>query len=723
MARYLQRVGAFAVRRRRSVLLGWLAILVALFAFAVLGAGSFADSSSIPGSPAQRSLDQMDRAFPSPDGGSAQIVFTAPPGHRLDERGLATALHATVAAAAHVDGVTSVSDPLTDGPVTKDGRTAEADVQLTALEDDVTPATLDGLTATAKPSTAAGMDVHVGGDAYAGGGAPVGLTEGVGLLVALIVLVITLGSLRAAGLPLLTAIIGIAGTFAGMMGFASLVGIPDSALTLSVMLGLAVGIDYALFIVSRHRTQLAGGMAVDASIARSVATAGGAVVFAGVTVMIALAGLTVANVPMLTGMGLSAAGAVGLAVLLALSLVPALLGFAGERLVPAPGSRTARRLACAADPGGRPPLGARWVGAITAHPVRATIACVLLLGTMAVPAAQLKLALTDNGSEPASSPARQTYDRVADAFGPGTNGPLVVLVTGDSRSAVQAAAGSARDQLGSAAGVAAVSGVDMADAGDAARVVLTPTTGPTDPHTKDLVTRLQADAATVARETGASVAVTGQTAVDIDVAKRLGEAVVPFTIVVVGLSFLLLMLAFRSIWIPLKATGGFLLSVGAAFGAAVAVFQWGWLAGPLGISHEGPVASFMPTIVMAVLFGLAMDYEVFLVSSIREEYHHGGDARGAIVRGARSSARVVTAAAVIMVAVFASFLTTTDADIKAIAFTLAVGVLVDAFVVRMTLVPAVLALLGERAWWLPRWLDRRLPDVDIEGAKLERIAA
>jgi RND superfamily putative drug exporter len=360
---------------------------------------------------------------------------------------------------------------------------------------------------------------------------------------------------------------------------------------------------------------------------------------------------------------------------------------------------------------------------MTTHPVRATIACALLLGTMAIPVAKLQLALSDNGSEPKTSQARQTYDRVADAFGPGANGPLVVLVTGDSRAAVQSAAGSAREQLGSAPGVATVGGVQVSDGGDAARVVITPTTGPSDPQTKQLVTRLQADAATVARETGTDVAVTGQTAVNIDVAKRLGAAVVPFTIVVVGLSFLLLMLAFRSIWIPLKATGGFLLSVGAAFGAAVAVFQWGWLAGPLGISHEGPVASFMPTIVMAVLFGLAMDYEVFLVSSIREEYHHGGDARGAIVRGARGSARVVTAAAVIMVAVFASFLTTTDADIKAIAFTLAVGVLVDAFVVRMTLVPAVLSLLGDRAWWLPRWLDRRLPDVDIEGARLDRESA
>jgi RND superfamily putative drug exporter len=723
MARFLHRVGAFAVRRRRSVLVGWLAILIALIAFAGLSGGSFATSSSIPGSPAQRSLDQMDRSFPSPEGASAQIVFTAAAGHRLDERALASALHATVGAAAHVDGVTSVSDPIADGPMTKDGRTAVADVQLKALKDDVTQGTLDALTATAAPSAAAGIDVHVGGDAYAGGGSPVGLTEGIGLLVALIVLVITLGSLRAAGLPLLTAIIGIVGTVAGLTGFASVVGIPDTALTLSVMLGLAVGIDYALFIVSRHRTQLAGGMAVEASIARAVATAGGAVVFAGVTVMIALAGLIVANVPMLTGMGLSAAGAVGLAVLLALSLVPALLGVAGGRLIPGPGSRTARRLAAAKDPQTRQPLGARWVGAITAHPVRATIACALLLGTMAVPAAKLQLALTDNGSEPKTSQARQTYDLVADRFGPGTNGPLVVLVTGDSRDTVRAAAGRAREELGSARGVASVSSVQLAEAGDAARVVITPTTGPSDPQTKALVTRLQSDAAAVARQTATDVAVTGQTAVDIDVAKRLGAAVVPFTIVVVGLSFLLLMLAFRSVWIPLKATGGFLLSVGAAFGAAVAVFQWGWLAGPLGISHEGPVASFMPTIVMAVLFGLAMDYEVFLVSSIREEYHHGGDARGAIVRGARSSARVVTAAAVIMVGVFASFLTTTDPDIKAIAFTLAVGVLVDAFVVRMTLVPAVLSLLGDRAWWLPRWLDRRLPDVDIEGAQLEEIPA
>jgi RND superfamily putative drug exporter len=326
--------------------------------------------------------------------------------------------------------------------------------------------------------------------------------------------------------------------------------------------------------------------------------------------------------------------------------------------------------------------------------------------------------LTDDGSNPTSTSTRQAYDTISQAFGPGANGPLVVLVESSDAGTTAQTATAVEKKLHDVPGIADISGIDTAKDRTAARIQVIPTTGPRSQDTSDLVSRLNTAVAPVARQLGGRVAVTGQTAVSIDVATKLNGALIPFAVVVVGLSLLLLMIAFRSVAIPIKATVGFLLSVGASFGATVAVFQWGWLAGPLGVPSHGPIASFAPIIVMAVLFGLAMDYEVFLVSAMREDYGHHRDARRAILIGARNAARVVTAAALIMIAVFLTFVLGKDPDVMPIAFGLAFGVLIDAFAVRMTLVPAVLALLGDRAWWLPRRLDRFLPHLDVEGGKL-----
>jgi RND superfamily putative drug exporter len=484
------------------------------------------------------------------------------------------------------------------------------------------------------------------------------------------------------------------------------------------MLGLAVGIDYALLIVSRHRAQLAGGMPVPESVARATATAGGSVVFAGATVLIALAGLSVAGVPMLTSMGLASAGAVAMAVIMALTLLPALLAGLGNRLVPKPGSKAA-----GITHPDKTTIGTKWVGGVLRHPVRNLILVTVGLLAIAAPALRLQTSLTDDGSNPTSTSTRQAYDMISQAFGPGANGPLVVLIENTDATTTAKSAAAVEKDLHGVPGVADVSGIDVAgDAGQprgaAARIRVIPTTGPRSQETSDLVSRLNAAVAPVARQDGGRIAVTGQTAVSIDVATKLSGALIPFAVVVVGLSLLLLMIAFRSVAIPVKATVGFLLSVGAAFGATVAVFQWGWLAGLLGVPSLGPVASFAPIIVMAVLFGLAMDYEVFLVSAMREDYGHRRDARGAILAGARNASRVVTAAALIMIAVFLTFLLGKDPDVMPIAFGLAFGVLIDAFAVRMTLVPAVLALLGDRAWWLPRRLDRWVPHLDVEGESL-----
>lgn len=723
MATLLYRLGAWGARRWRRMLIGWLLALGAVVGLGFSFAGSFTDSSSIPGSPAQTALTKMERHFPEPDVQSAQVVFQAPAGRKVTEADLRTPLEAM----GRVPGVSEVSDPSESGTVSEDGRTAVAEVTFATKEaDDVPEGTLDAVKAAGDKAQQAGLRTIYGGEPYETSHPPVGPGELVGLGVALVILVITFGSLLAAGLPLLTAVLGIVGTMAAMMGLATAFDVSDNAPTLAIMLGLAVGIDYALFIVSRHRAQLGAGMPVRESVATATATAGSAVIFAGATVLIALSGLSVAGVPMLTSMGLASAGAVAVAVITAVTLLPALMGMAGHRLTPkAPRSATRRRRFLpmgrkraarqAARSGRTAGMGVRWTEGVLRHPVRNLILGTAALLALAVPGMELKLALTDEGSAATSSSGRQAYDVISDAFGPGANGPLVVLVENDDAAAVASTATAVEDELRGVDGIADVSSVDMAEDETAARIQVVPETGPRSEETSGLVSRLRTQMQPLAQSSGSYVAVTGMTAVSIDVSDKLSGALVPFVIVVVGLSLLLLMIAFRSIAIPIKATIGFLLSVGAAFGATVAVFQWGWLAGPLGVPSEGPVASFVPIIVMSVLFGLAMDYEVFLVSAMREDYNHHGDARTAILNGARDAARVVTSAALIMVSVFVSFLFARDADIMPIAFALAFGVMADAFLVRMTLVPAVLALLGDRAWWLPRRLDRVLPHLDVEG--------
>ncbi|MFD7221855.1 MMPL family transporter [Streptomyces sp. NPDC059892] len=723
MASLLHRWGAFAARNCRAVPAAWLFLIAATAALGLTFSGTFESSSDIPGSTAQSALERMDRHFGASGRQSARIVFEAPAGTSLETPAKADALQRTLTAAATVPGVASVSDPARTGTVSEDGRTAVAQVEFSVPKDtDVGAARLNALEDTAAGSRAAGIDVVFGGDAYKRSSAPVGPMEGVGVLVALAVLAVTFGSLLAAGMPLITALASVVASMAGLMGLSSVAGISDKAPTLAVMLGLAVGIDYALFIVSRHRTELARGRGVQEAAAHATATAGGAVAFAGLTVIIALAGLTVAGVPVLTSMGLSAAAAVAVAVAMSLGLLPALLALAGERLRPGPRSRAAQRIRHAAAPGGRPTAGARWVGAVVRRPWPAVVTVTLGLAVLALPATRLQLALSDDGGEPRGTAARQSYDRISEAFGPGANGPLVVLVTGAPSGTLKPTGADVAEQIAAVPGIASVGPADYSPDGAAARVRVIPETGPRDPATGELVTRLQERTAPIAARTGSDIAVTGQTAVSIEVSAKLSGALLPFGAVVAGLSLLLLMAAFRSLAIPVKATIGFLLSVGASFGVIVAVFQWGWLADTLGVPATGPVASFVPIIVMAVLFGLAMDYEVFLVSAVREEYVRTRRARAAITGGARHASRVVTAAALIMVAVFASFLFTHDATIMPIALALAVGVLIDAFAVRMTLVPAVLALLGDRAWWLPRRLNAWLPDLDVEGARLDDAA-
>ncbi|MGE4426469.1 MAG: MMPL family transporter [Solirubrobacteraceae bacterium] len=705
MATSLFKLGRLAFRRRKAVLAVWLVVLVGAFAAAATLSGPTTDAATMPGTESQQAADLLEERLPQAGGASGRIVFAAPKGQRLTGERRA-AITAAVAGAEKAPGVSGVSDPV----ISEDGRVALAQVAWSAPAEDIPDGSIDAVHAAAETARAADVQVEFGGEAVADEASLGGTGELIGFAVAALVLAITFGSLSAAGLPLLTALIGVA---VGIMGITAVTGFVDMdsmVPTVALMLGLAVSIDYALFIISRHRTQLFQGMGLEESVARAVGTAGSAVVFAGATVLIALASLTVVGIPFLTAMGLAAAGTVAVAVLVSLTLVPALLGFAGERIAKGKNFDAGRRVA-------KPTLGTRWVGLLTRHRLVAVVTTVLALAALSIPVLDMRLGQSDDSTAAPEETNRQAYDLLADGFGPGFNGPLTLVVDAGAGGDAKAAAAAVATEFGQLEDVADVGTPTLNQAGDTAVVSLTPRSGPSAEATKDLVQQIRDRTATLDGELGATTLVTGQTAANIDFADRLSSALLPYLAVIVGLAFLLLMIAFRSVLIPLTAVGGFLLTIGAALGVLVAVFQQGTFADVLGI-EPAPIVSVLPIFIVGILFGLAMDYQVFLVSRMREEHVRGADPTRAITEGFRHGARVVTAAALIMAAVFAGFIVEDSAIIKSIGFALAFGILVDAFVVRMTLIPALLALLGERAWWLPARLDRLLPRVNIEGEQL-----
>ncbi|MFD6426553.1 MMPL family transporter, partial [Streptomyces sp. NPDC060198] len=719
MATFLYKIGRLAFRKRGYVALIWLALLAIAGVGAATAATPAASSFSIPGTEAQKAFDLLDQRFPAShaDGATARVVFQVPDGQKMNDPANKAEVEKIVGELkSGSDQVASVTDPFTANAVSKDGSTAYITVSYDDPSASLTDATKDALQKAGDHAEAGGMAVAVGGDALEPG-AEGGATEAIGIVLAGVVLVVTLGSLVAAGLPLLTAIVGVGIGVASIMALANVLDLGTTTSTLAMMIGLAVGIDYALFIVSRYRAELAEGREREEAAGRAVGTAGSAVVFAGLTVVIALAGLSVVNVPMLTKMGLAAAGTVVIAVLIALTLVPALMGFAGKRIM----GRKARKAAAAANrPDAKPNGGTRWARFVLRRPVWVLVVGVLGLGAIALPATSLEMGLPDDGSQPKSTTQRQAYDMLSDGFGPGFNGPLMVVVDTRHSSDGKTAVKQVTDEIESLGHVTAVTPAVFNPAGDTATITVIPKDRPSSVGTEELVHSIRDAGEHIKSDTGAEVLVTGATAMTIDFSQRMNDALIPYLGLVVGLAFLLLILVFRSILVPLKAALGFLLSVVAALGAVVAVFQWGWLASLLGVETTGPIMSMMPIFMVGVVFGLAMDYEVFLVTRMREAYVHGETPHQAIETGFKHGARVVTAAAVIMMAVFGGFIGATESMIKMIGFGLAIAVFFDAFVVRMAIVPAVLALLGKRAWWLPRWLDRVLPNVDVEGEGLRK---
>ncbi|MFJ7272165.1 MMPL family transporter [Streptomyces sp. NPDC099050] len=717
MATFLYRLGRGAFRRRRFVALVWVALLFVAGFGAASASAPTSGSFSIPGTEAQKAFDLLDQRFPgmAADGATARIVIKAPAGEKVDSAAVKPQVEKIVGELKDGPGkdqISSVTSPYEAKAVSEDGSTAYVSVKYKVSGMELTDATREALTESTTAAKADGLNVQIGGDALQA--APeTGSGEIIGIAIAAIVLVITFGSLIAAGLPLLTALIGVGIGISSITALANVLDLGSTTSTLAMMIGLAVGIDYALFIVSRYRAELAEGRERDEAAGRAVGTAGSAVVFAGLTVVIALVGLAVVNIPMLSKMGFAAAGTVVIAVLVALTLVPAMLGFAGKKVLPAgtksrflgKGKGTAAADGAEAKPNG----GTRWARFILRRPVMVLLAGVIGLGIVAVPASKLEMGLPDDGAQPVSTTQRQAYDLLSDGFGPGFNGPLMVVVNGD-----KALADATVERIKGLDGVAAVMPATQNEAKDAAVITVVPKDRPSSVETENLVHEIREGS-----DSG-KVLVTGATAMNIDFSQKMNDALLPYLALVVGLAFLLLMLVFRSILVPLKAALGFLLSVVAALGAVVAVFQWGWLGSLFGVEQTGPIMSMMPIFMVGVVFGLAMDYEVFLVTRMREAYVHGERPGQAVVTGFQYSARVVVAAAVIMIAVFSGFMGASDQMVKMIGFALAIAVFFDAFIVRMTIVPAVLALLGHKAWWLPKWLDRILPNVDVEGESLRK---
>ncbi|MEU1184330.1 MMPL family transporter [Streptomyces sp. NPDC005820] len=716
MATFLYRLGRLAFRRRRLFLALWIVVLAAVGVGAVNSPGASTDDFTLPGTQSQKAIDLLEKEFPqaSADGATARVVFEAPKGQTLTSGSNRSTIESLVADLKAAPQVANASDPFTGGQVSKDGTIAFAQVTYEVSKADLGDAASDALTKAADEGEKAGLTVSLGGNAVQEKSSSKA-AEMIGLVVAAFVLVITFGSLLAAGLPLLTAIMGVVAAVSAITVATAFVDMSSASTTLALMLGLAVAIDYALFIVSRYRGELLEGHAPEEAAGRALGTAGSAVVFAGLTVIIALAGLSVIGIKMLTTMGLGAAFAVAVAVVIALTLLPAMLGFAGTRITK--GRLTTERLR-AQERGEGETMGVRWGRFVTRNPVRMLVGSVAVLGLLAIPALSMRLTLPDDSMAAPGSTQRAAYDTLSKGFGEGFNGPLTVVVDARGSDDPEAAARDAYATVNQLPDVAAARPAVFNEAGDVALIGVVPKSSPSSEETKDLVTTIRDRSDGLRADTGADLLVTGTTAVNIDVSAKLGEALLPYLAIVVGLALILLLLVFRSILVPVKAALGFLLSIVSTLGVVVAVFQWGWLKDVFGIDEAAPIVSVLPIFMIGVVFGLAMDYEVFLVTRMREEYVHGAEPTEAIVAGFRHGARVVTAAAVIMIAVFSGFLLDDTALIKSIGLGLAAAVLFDAFVVRMTIVPAVMTLLGRRAWALPAWLDRILPDVDVEGEKL-----
>ncbi len=716
MAGFLDRLGRTAARKHRLFILIWVLGTIGIAAAAVASGGNTFDNFTIPGTQSQTAIDLLETKFPAQSGASATVVFHAPSGS-LDTSAAEAAIEETVGNIKALPQGPTVSAPLPS----KNGTTAIVDVQYTQQAPNVGVEGYDALTAATAPAKEGGLQVAFGGPLTDYAVSPKSsASDLVGLLFAIIILVFAFGSLVAAGLPIGTALFGLAVGISSIFLLASVTDVGTAAPELGSMIGLGVGIDYSLFIVTRHRENLASGMEMEASIGHAVSTAGQAVLFAGTTVVIAICGLLVAGIPYVAVLGFTAAIVVAVMMLAALTLLPALLGWVGPRIDKGrvPGlhlgrhhHEAAQRAAASGEPA-KPPFWERWATGVAKHKWPCAIVSVLVLLTLALPFLSIRYGESDDGTAPSGSTQRIAFDLIADSFGAGANGPLAVVVTLPDGEQVPSQLTKA---LAAAPGVATVTPPQVNAAGDTAVITVVPTTAPDAAATTDLVDLLRANTIpTALAGSDVQAYVGGVTAAFIDVGNRIADRLPFFIGLVVLLSFLLLLLVFHSIAIPTTAAVMNLLSIGAAYGVTVAVFQWGWAKELFGLSSTIPIISFVPMMMFAILFGLSMDYQVFLLTRVREEYNQSGDTRTAVVKGVSHTARVITSAALIMIAVFLSFVASPVPEIKMFGLGLAVAVAVDSTIVRMVLVPSLMEILGKANWWFPTWLERILPKITIE---------
>lgn len=717
MAKLLYRLGHWCVRRRRTVLTVWVLLLVAVGIWSNAANGKTNEVLTIPGTESQSAADLLGERFPAQSGTTIRIALKAPEGHALSEYGSEESLEAGLEQLFTLPNVVPPADPLSSVTVSPDGRIAFIEVRFDVPAVEVPKEEILTIIEATRDAAPAVIEVAFSGEAVAKAVAePHPPSELIGFVVAIIVLLLAFGSVLAMGLPLLTALVGVGISIIGISVLSAFTDLSSISPTLATMIGLAVGIDYALFIVTRHRAFHASGLSPAESAARANATSGGAVVFAGGTVIIALAGLFVAGIPFLTAMGLCAAGAVAISVLVAITLVPALLGFAGDNIdrITIPGIKVTTGEGVEVDK----TFSGRMAKAITDKPWRYLLIGTLIMLVLSAPMLAIRLGLPDDGSKAPETTERQAYDILVDGFGAGFNGPLTVVVDLTNANDAVAALGAIGALAADDDDVALVSPPIPNAAGDTAVISVIPKSGPASSETEDLVHRLRETFnSSAVSDTGAVTYITGTTAANIDISEKLGNALPKYMALVIVLTMILLLVVFRSILIPIKAAIAILLSIGGALGVTVAMFQWGWLASFIGVENTVPIVSFVPLMMFGILFGLSMDYEVFILSRIREEFAHTDDPHGAVLTGLASSARVITAAALIMISVFGAFVLGDDVVIKMFGIGLAVAVLLDATVVRMIIVPAVMTLFDRAAWWLPKWL-RKLPDLDVEGAKL-----
>ncbi|WP_141502400.1 MMPL family transporter [Paenibacillus luteus] len=715
MAKYLYRLGRWAYTAKIKVIVGTLLVLLLLGVGALSMGISFTGEMTIPGTKSEQAGEILKKEFSvegSVSGGQALLIFKAPKGQTLESEDTAKQIQDLLKKAAEDRAVDKVISPYNNASLNVTGEIGYAAVVYKVPASEVSEQSKEHVMEIIEATRQHGIQTELAGDVAFSELEIMSAMEAVGVVIAFIILALTLTSFLAAGMPILTAIVGLGiGVMCILIG-SNFVDMSAVSITLAVMLGLAVGIDYALFILARYRQQLADGYSVQESIAIANATAGSSVVFAGLTVVIALCGLAVVQIPFLTMMGLAAAVCVFVSIIIAILFVPAMLAVAGERIGPARRNKIFRVFNKTEKKSG---WLDKWSSFVTRRPIAITFVGIAVLLFISIPFFHMQLGLPDNGLKSEETTERRGFDLLKEAYGPGYHSPLIIVAQAEGANDKQAAINETAKRLGKLDNVASVTPAYLSPSGHAAMLTVTPKTGPHDSETGELVHQIRELSLKTQKENQVELLVTGAAAVNIDISEKLSDALPQFALVIVVLALILLTMVFRSVLVPIKAVLGFLLSLGATLGFVVFVLQDGYLNGLFGIPEPGPVLNFLPVIVVGILFGLAMDYEVFLVSRMREEYARTGDAKKAVTAGIRGSGAVVTAAGLIMIAVFAGFIFAEDPIIKSMGLALAFGVLFDAFVVRLAVVPAVMTLLGRAAWYLPKWLDRILPNIDVEG--------